>query len=141
MYKKTITYEDYDGNTRTEDAYFNFNEAELADIQHSVPGGYAAMLDSIVKNEDSTGIVNVVKELIEKSYGIKSEDGRRFIKKPEYLEEFMETPAYGAFYMELISNENAFAEFINKILPTKLLETAKTAKIENSTVTNLPSKT
>jgi hypothetical protein len=79
-----------------------------------------------------------LKDIIIRSYGIKSEDGRRFIKKPEYMEEFMETPAYAALYMELISDETKAAEFMNSIIPAKLAEKVKT---EKPTVTGLPSNT
>ena len=42
MYKKTITYEDFDGNKRTEDFYFNLTTAEVAKMEMGVTGGYSA---------------------------------------------------------------------------------------------------
>lgn len=140
MYKKTITYTDYNDVERTENFYFNLSEVELTDMELSVKGGLKAMLDKLVETQDTAGIVNILKDIIIRSYGIKSEDGRRFIKKPEYTEEFMETPAYGALYMELATNETAAAEFINKIVPSKLAAQAK-AKVENLTAGNTPSVT
>lgn len=138
MLKKTITYEDYNGSTRTEDFFFNLTEAELTEMQMSVKGGFAAMIADMVKAEDATSLIKILKDIIIKSYGVKSDDGRRFIKKPELTEEFIETPAFSTLYMELATDEKAAADFINKIVPTKL---AEKAKIENSTVTNLPSNT
>ena len=138
MYKKTIKYTDYNGVDRTEDFYFNLNEVELAEMQASVSGGYTENLKNAIDTKDVSVLLNILKDIIIRSYGIKSEDGRRFIKKPEYTEEFMETPAYAALYMELISDETKAAEFMNSIIPAKLAEKVKT---EKPTVTGLPSNT
>lgn len=141
MYKKTITYEDYNGEKRTEDFYFNLTQAEVAELQFSIDGGYSEMLTAIVKNKDNAAMLKFFKDLIAKSYGIKSEDGRRFIKKPEYIEEFMETPAYSALFMEFITDENAMTEFFNKVIPADLAAEVEKVKKENPAVTALPSKT
>lgn len=141
MYKKTITYEDYNGSTRTEDFYFNLTEAEVTEMQLSVKGGFAEMINNMVKANDLGSLIGIMKEMIVKSYGIKSDDGRRFIKKPEYVEEFTETPAFSALYMELATDEKAAANFINKVMPAKFVAEAEKNAKENSTVTNLPSGT
>lgn len=141
MYKKTITYEDYNGSTRTEDFYFNLTEAEVTEMQLSVKGGFAEMINNMVKANDLGSLIGLMKEMIIKSYGIKSDDGRRFIKKPEYVEEFTETPAFSALYMELATDEKAAANFINKVMPAKFVAEAEKNAKENSTVTNLPSGT
>ena len=138
MYKKTITYTDYNDVERTEDFYFSLSEAELTEMQVNTPGGYNNMIDRIAKNKDTSGLVSVVKDLVVKSFGIKSEDGRRFIKKPEFVEDFLQTPAYSNFYMMLITDEKEMAAFINGIIPANLI--AKYSK-ENSTVTKIPSDT
>ena len=141
MYKKTITYEDYNGEKRTEDFYFNLTQAEVAELQFSIDGGYSEMLTTIVKNKDNAAMLKFFKDLIAKSYGIKSEDGRRFIKKQENVDEFMETPAYSALFMEFITDENAMVEFFNKVIPADLAAEVEKVKKENPAVTTLPSKT
>lgn len=141
MYKKTITYEDYNGSTRTEDFYFNLTEAEITEMQLSVKGGFAEMINNMVKANDLSSLIGIMKDMIIRSYGIKSDDGRRFIKKPEYVEEFTETPAFSALYMELATDEKAAADFINKVMPAKLIAEVEKNKKENSTVSNIPSKT
>jgi hypothetical protein len=141
MYKKTITYEDYDGNKRTEDFYFSLTTAELTKMQMSVDGGYAAMIDNMVKAQDMRSLINAIEDVVIKSYGIKSDDGRRFIKNPTITEEFMQTPAYSSLYMELITDENAAADFINKIIPSDLAAKVEKYNKEKPTVTNLPSNT
>ena len=141
MYKKTVKYTDYNGIEREEDFYFSLSEAELTEMQVSTPGGYNSMIDRITKTKDVSGLVSVVKDLVIKSFGVKSDDGRRFIKKPELVEEFMETPAYSNFYMSLISDEKEMAAFINNIIPSNLMAKMNNIKNENSTVTTLPSNT
>ena len=117
MYKITETYTDYDDNQRTEDFYFNYSKAELADLQFSVAGGLAGMIDKIIKTNDIPELVKLFRELIQKAYGQKSNDGRRFIKSPELTKEFTETVAYSQIYMRLATDSKAAQEFINKVVP------------------------
>jgi len=136
MFKKTITYTDYNGQDRTEDFYFNFTEAELAELQVSVEGGYAEMIQKMAESKDVSSLISVLKNLIAKTYGIKSDDGRRFIKKPELTEEFIQTPAYSALYMELATDEKKAAEFINRVIPASLSAKVEKAKVENIAANN-----
>lgn len=138
MYKKTIKYTDYNGKDRAEDLYFNFTEAELTELQSSVEGGFAERLQKMADAKDVNSLIAVLKELIIKSYGVKSEDGRRFIKKPELIEEFIQTPAYSIFYMMLAKDEKKLSEFINGIMPSSLVADVDKAKVENLTA-NKPS--
>ena len=116
MYKITETYTDYDDNQRTEDFYFNYSEAELTDLQFSVSGGLAGMIDKIIKTNDMPKLVELFRELIQKAYGEKSNDGRRFMKSPELTKEFTETVAYSQIYMRLATDSKAAQEFINKVV-------------------------
>jgi len=120
MLKKTITYEDYNGVERTEDFYFNLSQAELMDMQLGVTGGYAEMLQKIIQAKDQPAIVAIFKELILKSYGEKSADGRRFIKSKELSDEFAQTEAFSELYMELATSDEAAAAFVNGVIPAKL---------------------
>ena len=118
MLKKTITYTDYDGNERTEDFYFNLTKAEVAEMEMSYTGGMEKMLRKIVAEKDSKRIVEVFKDLILRSYGEKSADGKRFIKNQELRDAFAQTEAYSELFMELASDAEAAAAFVNGILPT-----------------------
>lgn len=117
MYKKTLTYTDYDGNERTEDFYFNFSKAEIAEMQLSEDGGLAAKIEKIVNAKDNKAIIAMFKDIVLKAYGVKSQDGRRFIKTTEVKEEFTQTEAYSEIFMELAFDADAAAEFINGITP------------------------
>lgn len=117
MIKKTITYSDYNGVERTEDFYFNLTKSEILQWQYSVEGGLYEILDKITKSVDAQQIIGYFKELILKSYGEKSDDGKRFIKSEELSNAFSQTDAYDQIYMELFTDSDAQAEFIKGILP------------------------
>ena len=117
MLKKTITYEDYDGNQRTEDFYFDLSEDELIEMSFSKKGGLDAFIRQIVKEQDEQEIIRMFKELVAKSFGKKTADGRNFYKNSEVLEDFISTRAYTKIFMELAFNSDAAAEFINKVIP------------------------
>ena len=131
MYKITETYTDYDDNQRTEDFYFNYSEAELADLQFSVSGGLAGMIDKIIKTNDMPKLVELFRELIQKAYGEKSNDGRRFMKSPELTKEFTETVAYSQIYMRLATDSKAAQEFINKVVPKSMKDKMQQANQQN----------
>ena len=131
MYKITETYTDYDDNQRTEDFYFNYSEAELTDLKFSVSGGLAGMIDKIIKTNDMPKLVELFRELIQKAYGEKSNDGRRFMKSPELTKEFTETVAYSQIYMRLATDSKAAQEFINKVVPKSMKDKMQQANQQN----------
>ena len=117
MLKKTITYEDYDGNKRTEDFYFNLSKAEIMEMELSVSGGMTQMLNRIVAERDGEKIIKTFKEIILKAYGEKSPDGKRFIKSEELSTAFSQTEAFSQLFMELATDADAAAKFVNGIIP------------------------
>lgn len=120
MLKKTITYTDYNGNERTENFYFNINESELMDMEMGTTGGYREMLKLLSEKQDIPKIIKEIKRLILTSYGEKSLDGREFRKSEELSNAFLHTEAYNKLYMELLSNAEATAAFINGVFPEKI---------------------
>lgn len=120
MLKKSITYIDYNGNERTEDFYFNLNKAEIMEMELSVKGGLAESINSIVQAQDTPAIIEVFKKLVLDSYGVKSPDGKGFKKTKELREEFEWCPAYSVLFMELATNAEAAAEFVNGIVPADM---------------------
>lgn len=117
MLKKTIPYIDYNGNERTEDFYFNLTKAEIAEMEHSMDGGLSTFLEKIIAEKQEKPLVEMFKEIILKSYGEKSLDGKRFIKNQELRDAFSQTEAYSELFMELSSNADAAAAFVNGIIP------------------------
>lgn len=128
MIKKTITYEDYNGVERTENFYFNLSKAEVMEMEMSTEGGMAEAIQKVVDAKDAPAIIRVFKDLVLKAYGVKSDDGRRFMKtKPDgtrYADDFKETEAYSQIFMELATDADAAAKFVNGIVPKDLAQQA-----------------
>lgn len=128
MLRETREYEDYDGVVRKEDFYFNLSKAELTEMELSNEGGLENYIQKIIDSKDGKKIIEVFKSLLLKSYGIKSDDGRRFIKSEEISKGFSETPVYSEMFMELATDDKKAARFVNGILPKDLAE--QVAKME-----------
>lgn len=120
MIKKTITYTDFNGGERTEDFYFHLTKAEITKMEMSVNGGMAERIQRIVSAQDQPAIIEVFEDLIKKSYGVKTPDGRGFVKRKEDLEAFMATEAYSQLFMELATDSDAASKFVNGIIPADL---------------------
>ena len=117
MYAKQLTYKDYDGNQRTETFYFNLNKAEIAEMELTRPGGMRSYIQNAVGANDLPTLISIFKDLIDKSYGVKSPDGRRFVKNKEVLDEFKQTEAYSEIFMMLATDDQESAKFIQGISP------------------------
>lgn len=116
MYKKVIKYEDFNGVQREETFYFNLSKAELMEMELSTTAGVEEMIRMLIATKDNAKIVEVYKNLILKAYGIKSEDGTRFIKTQELRDAFEQSNAYSEFFIELMSNSEAQTAFINGVV-------------------------
>lgn len=116
MFKKTIEYTDYNGVDRTESFYFNLSPADLIDMEVE-SGGYKQMIQNIIDSQDIQSLMKAFKELIRRSYGVKSQDGKHFVKNDEVFEEFVSTPAYSNLIMEFLEDTDKAVEFVNGIMP------------------------
>lgn len=129
MLKKAITYVDLDGDTRTEDFWFNLTLPEVTELELSMPGSMTAHWNRLLETKDAGGMLKAYKDLITLAYGERSDDGRYFMKETEsgYLlgRRFLQHPAYSALFLELLGEESgneAFADFLRGILPQELIE-------------------
>lgn len=128
MLKKSITFEDYNGNQVTEDFFFNFSKAELIEMEMIEQGGLTKLLQKIIDEQDGSKIIEMFKRIILQSVGRKSEDGRRFIKSDEIRREFEQTDAYSTLFMELATDAKAASDFMNGVIPASLA-----AEVEKAT--------
>ena len=125
MLKETITYTDYNGNECTEPHYFNLTKAELMEMEISWDGGLSEHIKKIVDANDNREIYKLFKEIILKAYGVKSADGKRFIKKDPVdghllANDFEQTEAFSELVMKLAGDDKAASAFINGIIPQNL---------------------
>jgi hypothetical protein len=133
--KKTITFEDFNGETVSEDFFFHLSKAELVELELSHQGGLSASLQRIVAAEDGKGIIAEFKNIILGAYGKRSDDGKRFIKNQQLRDEFESSEAYSTLFMELVTNTDAAIEFINGVIPSGMAEeAAKLAAVDLSPV-------
>jgi hypothetical protein len=129
MLKKSITYIDYNDKERTEDFYFNLSKSEVMEMEMTTTGGLAEKITNIVAAQDTPSIINIFKDLVLRSYGEKSPDGKRFIKSKDLSDAFCQTEAYSNLFMELATDATAATAFIDGIVPTaKHTMTAPPAK-------------
>lgn len=124
MYKKTMKYEDYNGVEREENFYFNLSKAELLEMEMATTGGMVEMIQKIIQAKDTPSLIKIFKDMVLKSYGEKSLDGKRFIKSKEISEAFSQTEAYSQLFMELATNADAAIEFVNGIIPSDVSKQA-----------------
>lgn len=120
MLKKNFVYADYNGVERKEDHYFNLTKAEIMEMELGTTGGLAETIQRLVAAQDQPAIMKIFKDLIRKAYGVKSADGKRFIKSDEIWAEFEQTEAYSMLFMELATDADKAAEFINGIIPADM---------------------
>ena len=131
MLKKTITYHDYNGVEYTQDFYFNLSKAEIMEMEMGTTGGLAEMITKIVAAQDAPAIIKIFKDLILKSYGEKSADGKRFIKSDEISTAFTQTEAYSELFMDLATDAEAAAAFVNGIIPADMAKEVAAANTSN----------
>ena len=86
------------------------------EMELSTKAGVDEMLRMMIATNDNAKIMQIYKDLILKSYGIKSEDGRRFIKNQQLRDDFEQSEAYSEFFIELLSNNELQTKFINGVI-------------------------
>jgi hypothetical protein len=121
MFKKTITFEDFNGVEHTKDFYFHVSSAEVtAWLQ---PGSeFMQQLDRVQKSNQVTQVLALYKDIISQACGVRSEDGMRFIQTPEAKSELLDSPAVDELLLELMLDSSGPFNFIKNLLPKKILD-------------------
>lgn len=140
MLTKTIAYTDYNGVSRIEKHHFHLSKAEIMELELGTAGGFIDTVKTAIDSHDQPLLFKTFKMLLQKSYGVKSEDGRRHIKSDEILAEFVQTEAYSKLFMELVSDAKVATEFFNGIMPADMQEAAANARKEGK-LPEIPSAT
>lgn len=140
MLKKTIEYNDLDGNKVTEDFYFHFSKAELAEMELSMGGGMRAYLQDIIGSENGGQIIATFKDILSKAYGRRSDDGKSFLKSPEISAHFLGTEAFSKLFMELVTDAQKSAEFITGVMPAEISDKMKDEPVRAFSEVQLPAE-
>lgn len=117
LLKETITFEDVDGNSVTEDFYFNLSKSELVEMTLSVKGGFDEYLKSVLSSDDGGVIMAAFKDILAQSVGERSQDGRSFMKSDDYTKRFLQSNAYEELFVRLVTDADYAAKFVNGIVP------------------------
>lgn len=117
MLKRNITYEDFNGDKVTEVFYFNLTKSEIIELDSVYEGGVASIFGRIVESNDKESMIKEFKKFILAAYGQKSDDGKRFIKSDQLRQEFTQTAAYDALFIELATSDKLASDFIVGVLP------------------------
>lgn len=131
MIKKVIKYTDFNGVEREEEFYFSISKSELTEWELSIDGGLSAYINKIVNTKSSPELCKMFKELILRSYGEKTIDGKRFVKFASdghrLADDFVQTPAYDELFMSLLQDADTAAAFVNGIVPADVLQAQQKA--------------
>lgn len=130
MLKRIINFEDFDGKPDSVEAYFHLSKAELVEYEVEFKEGLAAAIQRIINANDRKEMIAEFKRIILMSYGVRSDDGKRFVKSEELRNAFQQTPAYSALFMELATEDGKAAEFINGVLPADMVAQAQQMQAE-----------
>lgn len=126
MYPKVVKYNDFNGVEREETIYFNLTQAEVMEMELGTAGGFTALLTKMIKSPDQVALAKLFKDIILKSYGEKSDDGRYFRKVSDtgvpLSIAFSQSQAYSVIYMELLHDDEKAAEFIKGIAPVDVTD-------------------
>ena len=120
MWKFTAEYEDWNGNPKKRELLFNLTMAEMMALQNSVKGGIETYYQRILDEQDNVSLYKRFEDLVKLAYGVKSDDGERFIKNDEVYNNFKESAAYDVFMQYLLTTEDGASKFISGIMPAKV---------------------
>jgi hypothetical protein len=122
MLKRQITYTDFNDEEITETFYFNISKPELIELEVEYAGGFSALINRIIETTDPKRLIDEFKRLILLAYGVKSDDGKKFIKNDELRAEFENHAAYQQLFTEMATVEGAAEQFFKGVLPSDLTE-------------------
>lgn len=122
MIKQTITYTNFNDEEVSVDHYFHMSMKEFMELQneHAESGGLAEAWFDIIKEGNTFKIMGVFETLIDRSFGVRSEDGEEFHKNDELLKKFKNTPAFEELLFGLMSDVDKALEFFNGIMPSRI---------------------
>lgn len=120
MLKKTFTYQNYEGQSVTEDLYFNLSTPEIARLSEQLAGAdkdLGEYLEEVMETANVMKIITVISKIVQAAYG-KRIDNNRFSKSPEIVSQFVESAAFEQYIDTLITDKAEARLFTSKVLST-----------------------
>lgn len=119
MLKKTVEFENIDGQKVTKNFYFHLSQTELIKANVADTGIKEDIL-TIQNAETMMERIEALERIVRMAVGEKTAEGN-FKKNDRIREDFMDSGAWDAFFMEMIQNASLCAEFIRGVMPPSLL--------------------
>lgn len=123
MIKKTVSYENHDGESVTKDFWFNISKAEF--LKKAMTEGGEAYLEQLqalsgmteeqVANGGGRKVMNIFESLLGDAVG--EREGANFVKSDEIRKDFMYSGAYDQLFMDLLMGKDSGAAFMAGLLP------------------------
>ena len=131
MLKQDITYTNFDGVEVTEPFYFNISRSELVQMEIHTPGGYVNFLQRLIDAKDSAALMDAFLDLVKKAYGVKSDDGKRFVKSAEAVDDFVNSAAYDELFVKFMTDTDFASKFALGVLPKDVDKLAENIREAN----------
>ena len=122
MIEKTIKFKDLEGNEVTKTFHFHMSIDDALELEFWKKGGLKDYVDKAVQDEDNRAIYRLFKNMIQKSYGVKHEDGIQFVKSKKLTRTFIQSDAFSEFIIELVSDPKKAIEFFNALVPKEAVD-------------------
>lgn len=130
MFTTKIKYNDFNEVECEEELNFNLTETELTEMELSVDGGFSEQLKKLAAAKKVPEMVKIYRNFIISSYGVKSADGKRFMKDDKITADFVSSAAYDALMVRLYSEADFAMNFIKSIVPAKYRASLQNANAE-----------
>lgn len=117
MLVQNVKYTNFNGEEVEETVYFHISKAELIGMKYD---GFVEAVEKMKQTKNEKDLYNAFLDIVKMSYGVKSEDGRRFIKDEDLTQEFIQTAAFDQIWWKMFTDPNYSIEFINGVIPDNL---------------------
>lgn len=111
MFKKEISYVDFNGVARKEFFYFHLSLPEVTRFEAKLGMPIADHTRALVERRNPDELITFLEDVILTSYGEKTANGRSFEKTPELRREFEYSQAYAEFFEELFTDPQLAQKF------------------------------
>lgn len=129
MLVQSITYENLDGETVTEDFYFNLTKLEAME-QELFHGDFEQTIARLNKTTDGTEAYKIFKEILLACYGVR--DGNDFIKTPDLRNRFASSPAMSELIISFLQDPTKAAVFIKEVLPKSISKNISDEEVQEA---------